>query len=185
MTAAQRLPRAYWSASMTIARRFILGLGAFVLAACAPVDTPAEVPPLSSNVEIRLARGVCFGFCPDYTVTINGNGEVRYEGRRFVNITGMQTATIPREDVARLVARFDEIGFDHLRDAYRAQVTDLPTYEVSITRNGRTKAVVDYGGPSAGMPRAVRDLEAEIDRVAGTAQWVLRDGQPVRTQPEH
>ena len=35
-----------------------------------------------------------------------------------------------------------------------------------------------------GMPRAVRDLQAEIDRVAGTAQWVLRDGQPVRDRPQ-
>ena len=26
--------------------------------------------------------------------------------------------------------------------------------------------------------------QREIDRVAGTAQWVLRDGQPVRERPE-
>ncbi|MGQ0531443.1 MAG: DUF6438 domain-containing protein [Caulobacteraceae bacterium] len=137
-----------------------------------------------NDVQITLTRGVCFGFCPDYTVTISGDGEVRYEGRRFVNVVGQRTATIPREDVARLVARFDEIGFDRLRDAYRAQVTDLPTYAVSITRNGHIKAVIDYGGVSAGMPRTVRDLQDEIDRVAGTAQWVLRDGQPVRDRPQ-
>lgn len=137
-----------------------------------------------NDVEITLTRGVCFGFCPDYTVTINGDGRVRYEGRRFVNVVGERTATIPREDVANLVRRFDEIGFDRLRDAYRAQVTDLPTYRVSITREGRTKTVVDYGGPSAGMPRSVRDLQDEIDRVAQTAQWVLRDGQPVRERPQ-
>jgi hypothetical protein len=61
----------------------------------------------------------------------------------------------------------------------------LPTFTVSLTRNGQTKTVVDYGGPSVGMPRTVRDLQAEIDRVAGTAQWVLRDGQPVRDRPQH
>lgn len=138
-----------------------------------------------SNVEIRLNRGVCFGFCPDYTVTINGEGQVRYEGRRFVNVRGERTATIPREDVARLVARFDEIGFDRLNDAYRAQVSDLPSYTVTLTRDGRTKTVVDYGGTGAGMPASVRALQDEIDRVAGTAQWVLRDGQPVRDRPEH
>lgn len=168
---------------MNVARRFFLGLGAFLLAACAPVETPAEQP--MSNVEITLQRGVCFGFCPDYTVTITGDGQVRYEGRRFVNAVGERTATIPREDVARLLALFDEIGFDRLRDAYRAQVTDLPTYAVTLTRNGRTKTVVDYGGRSAGMPESVRQLQDEIDRVAGTAQWVLRDGQPVRDRPQH
>jgi hypothetical protein len=168
---------------MKFVRRYLLAFGAFALAACAPVETPAETPPMN-DVEITLTRGVCFGFCPDYTVTVRGDGQVRYEGRRFVNAVGERTGAIPREDVDRLVRRFDEIGFDRLRDAYRSQVTDLPTYSVSITRNGRTKTVVDYGGTGAGMPRSVRDLQDEIDRVAQTAQWVLRDGQPVRDRPQ-
>ena len=63
-------------------------------------------------------------------------------------------------------------------------MTDLPTYTVTLVRNGRRKTLVDYGGVSAGMPREVRDLQQEIDRVAQTAQWVLRDGQPVRERPE-
>lgn len=167
-----------------IARRFLLAFFAVALASCAPVEAPAEQPNVS-NVEIRLVRGVCFGFCPDYTVTINGDGQVSYEGRRFVNAVGARNATIPRENVAQLVARFDEIGFNGLRDSYRAQVTDLPTYTVSITRNGQTKTVVDYGGTGAGMPQTVRALQDEIDRVAGTAQWVLRNGQPVRDRPQH
>ena len=149
-----------------------------------------------SNVEIRLTRGVCFGFCPDYTVTINGDGQVRYEGRRFVNAVGERTATIPREDVARLVARFDEIGFDRLRDAYRAQVTDLPTYTVALTRNGRTKTVVDYGGTGAGMPEsrarpAGRDRPCGGNRPMGAARrpagarpaTALRPSQPRSTAP--
>lgn len=168
---------------MKVGRRFFLGLGALLVSACAPVEAPAE--QAMSNVEIRLVRGVCFGFCPDYTVSINGDGQVRYEGRRFVNAVGERTATIPSADVARLVQRFDEIGFDQLRDSYRAEVTDLPTYTVTLTRDGRTKTVVDYGGTGVGMPASVRQLQDEIDRVAGTAQWVLRDGQPVRDRPAH
>lgn len=137
-----------------------------------------------SNVEIRLSRGACFGFCPVYEVTINGDGEVRYQGRNFVNVVGERTATISREDVARLVARFDAIGFNSLNDSYRANVSDLPTYRITLTRDGHTKTITDFGGVQAGMPRAVRDLEAEVDRVAGTAQWVLRDGQPVQDRPQ-
>lgn len=167
-----------------IVRRFLLAtLIAVALGACAPVEAPAEQPDMS-NVEIRLVRGVCFGFCPDYTVTITGDGQVRYEGRRFVNAVGERTATIPAADVARLLARFDAIGFNQLNDAYRAQVTDLPTYTIVLTRNGHTKSVIDYGGAGAGMPASVRELQDEIDRVAGTAQWVLRDGQPVRDRPQ-
>jgi len=68
----------------------------------------------------------------------------------------------------------------NLNDAYRAHVTDLPTTTIVLERNGHRKGVVDYGGPSVGMPQEVRELQAEIDRVAGTSRWVLRDGQPVR-----
>lgn len=160
-----------------IRRTMIALLGALALASCASASAPAQQGP----VEITLQRTPCFGFCPDYTVTITGEGEVRYVGRRFVNAVGERHASIPRADVERLLQRFDAIGFDRLRDEYRAQVTDLPTNTITLTRNGRTKRVVDYGGTGAGMPDSVRELQAEIDRVAQTAQWVLRDGQPVRT----
>jgi hypothetical protein len=167
---------------MNLARAFGAIVVGFALAACAPIEAPAQT---EGPVEITLNRTPCYGFCPDYTVTITGDGEVRYEGRNFVNAVGVRTATVPREDVAALLARFDAIGFEQLRDEYRDQMTDLPTTTITLVRNGRRKAVVDYGGTSVGMPQAVRDLQAEIDRVARTAQWVLRDGQPVRTRPQH
>ncbi len=166
---------------MNIRRSLLALFGAIALASCAPVEAPASEGP----VMITLTRGVCFGFCPDYTVTITGDGQVTYTGRRFVNVTGEQHATIPAADVQRLLQRFDAINFDQLQDAYRANVSDLPTHTIVLERNGRRKAVVDYGGVQAGMPREVRDLQQEIDRVANTARWVLRDGQPVRDRPEH
>lgn len=153
-----------------------------VLAACAPVDAQ---PQASENVTITLARGACFGACPIYRVSIDGAGNVTYTGERFVNVRGEQHAQIPAADVRALLRRFDEIGFTRLRDQYRNNgITDLPTYSVSLTRNGVTKTVVDYAGTSVGMPASVRELQAEIDRVAGTARWVLRDGQPVRDRPQ-
>lgn len=161
-----------------IRRMMIALLGALALASCATASAPAAQ---QGPVEITLQRTPCFGFCPDYTVTISGEGDVHYVGRRFVNVVGERHAAIPRADVERLLQRFDAINFDSLRDEYRAHITDLPTNTITLTRNGRTKRVVDYGGTGAGMPAAVRELQAEIDRVAQTAQWVLRDGQPVRT----
>jgi hypothetical protein len=165
---------------MNVRRLVLATLGALVIFACAPVETPAAEGP----VTITLTRSMCFGFCPAYRVTISDDGDVTYVGERFVNVVGERRASIPRADVERLLRRFEEAQFDELRDAYRAQVTDLPTYTITLERNGRSKTVVDYGGLSAGMPRAVRDLQDEIDRVANTGQWVLRNGQPVRGEPE-
>ncbi len=161
-------------------RLILAAFGAMIMSACAPVS--AE-PSKTELVEITLTRTVCFGYCPAYTVTINGAGEVRYEGRAFVNVVGEARGRVSPDEVARLVARFDEIGFDRLRDRYEAEVTDLPTYTVSIRRGDRVKTVVDYGGAAVGLPQAVRALQDEIDRVADTAQWVLRNGEPVRDRP--
>jgi hypothetical protein len=159
-------------------RAFVAVAAAFALASCAPVDAP---PAGGGPVTITMQRTVCFGFCPAYTVSITGDGQVTYNGERFVNVVGRQTATIPQEDVQRLLRRFDAIGFDNLRDEYRANVSDLPSTTITLERNGRRKSVLDYGGTGAGMPESVRDLQAEIDRVANTGRWVLRDGQQVRT----
>lgn len=154
--------------------------GALALAACAPVANPVNQTP----VLITLSRTACYGFCPVYSVSISGEGEVIYNGRGFVNVVGEQRARIEPGDVANLLARFDAIGFSNLRDAYRAQITDLPTYTITLERGGQRKSVLDYGGVGAGMPEAVRGLQDEIDRVAGTARWVLRNGEPVRTPPQ-
>lgn len=160
-------------------RRTYLGmLAALALSACAMA--PAPTPENAGPVEITLERTPCFGFCPDYSVTISGDGDVLYEGRRFVAVTGEQHGQISAADVQRLLARFDAIGFDNLENEYRAHVTDLPTTTITLIRNGRSKSVLDYGGTSAGMPESVRELQAEIDRVANTGRWVLRNGEPVR-----
>ncbi len=162
----------------------IRGLFAFLAllaAACADHGAGAQA---RGPVEITLSRSVCFGVCPDYSVTITGEGEVRYAGRHFVNVVGEARATIAPAQVQALLARFDAIGFERLRDEYRASVTDNPTTIVTLTRGGRTKRVVDYVGVAAGMPESVRALQDEIDRVAGSARWVLRDGEPVRERPQ-
>ncbi len=154
-------------------------IGALLLAACTPVSSAPQPP--DPSVRITLERTVCFGFCPDYSVTITGDGQVTYDGHRFVAVKGQQHGTASTEEIATLLQRFDSVNFMSLRNEYRAPVTDLPTYTVTLQRGGRTKRVADYGGLGAGMPDAVRTIEEEIDRVANTARWVRQpNGEPVR-----
>lgn len=125
-------------------------------------------PQSLDGVIISMERTVCFGTCPDYELTIYGNGTVVYEGRNFVAVTGMRTSTIPVQDVRGLVTEFYRINYFSLEDEYTAQVTDLPTTTTSIKIDGRFKQVVDYYG----APEALRQLEERIDKVANSAVWV-------------
>lgn len=153
----------------------LVALAAVLLAACETSPSSADTGP----VTITLQRTACFGMCPIYTVSIDGDGQVTYTGQRFVRVTGEQHGQASREDVQALLRAFDAVQFESLQNEYRAHVTDLPSQIITLTRNGHTKRVVDYAGVDAGMPVAVRDLEQQIDRVANTAQWVGRpEGEP-------
>ncbi|MEM2140931.1 DUF6438 domain-containing protein [Nitrososphaera sp.] len=120
------------------------------------------------DVTITLERTVCFGFCPDYIVTVHGNGTVVYEGRAFVAVEGTQTAQIPEQDVQELVSEFYRAGFFSLADRYEQAVTDLPSQTTSITIDGMTKSVYRYGSE----PQRLAMLEDRIDEIAGTEKWV-------------
>jgi len=135
---------------------------------------------------IRLERTECFGTCPAYTVTIQGDGRVRFTspvddvktGRRpsfeyrNVVLPGTHEDQIPVAAVAALARQFHDTGFWRLRDVYQAEVTDSSSQIITLTVGTRRKTVRDYVGTEVGMPVAVRKLEDAIDQAAGTDRWV-------------
>jgi hypothetical protein len=147
-----------------------LAVGAAMIALFAIQFAPTPFPPDEAleNAVIAMERTPCFGFCPDYSLTIFGNGTVIYEGRNFVETTGQKVNTISREDVRMLVNEFYEIDYFSLKDEYTDQVTDLPTTTTSIRIDGKFKQVVDYYG----APEQLKDLEDTIDDVAKSHVWI-------------
>ena len=151
----------------------------------------AEPFPASADedVTITLQRTACYGSCPDYTVTIDGKGKVRFatrdaEGpgaaevhRAFspddgVLLSGVHTDSVDPLVVRDLVAKFRASDFFALKDKYVAPITDNPSYVLTFRTGTHTKTVVDYVGEEAGMPASVTALEDAVDRAAGTARWV-------------
>ena len=140
----------------------------------------AQTAAAPGAVIVRLERTSCFGECPVYSVTIDAQGNVVYEGAQFVRVQGRQTDRIPAARVAAILAAAERIGFFDLRDQYRSirnpdgttsSVTDLPTTIVTITRDGTPKRVEDY----IGAPEGLKQLEREIDEAARTTRWILMD----------
>ncbi|MBI3244024.1 MAG: hypothetical protein HYZ49_17210 [Chloroflexi bacterium] len=149
-----------------------------ILVACA-LSTPEPTPaPDYSDLVITLQRTPCFGTCPIYKLTVYGDGRVEYEGEQFVAVEGTQTATITADQVKALAAAFEQANYFTLPDNYTALVTDLPTTITSVTFNGQTKTIENYGGCFEEIdslnkaPQALCDFEALIDTVTNSAQWV-------------
>jgi len=124
------------------------------------------------GVKIELSRTVCYGRCPAYSVTIQGNGKVHFSGGSFVASPGKRDAKIPVEAVRTLVRQFESARFLAAEDKYVATVTDNPTYTLTLTVGGKTKSVTDYVGEQVGMPLVITDLEKAVDEATGTEKWI-------------
>jgi hypothetical protein len=157
----------------------LLVLLAVLLAACTSGTDPGAGGGAEAQVEaITLERQPCFGFCPVYTVSIGGDGQVEYNGVDFVEVTGAQTAAIDPAAAQALADEMIAAGYLEMEDAYMNQeVTDLPYAITSLTlSDGTTKRIEHYYGDSS-APQALTDLETRIDEVANTAQWVGETAQ--------
>jgi hypothetical protein len=161
--------------SRWLVRSFVLG--GFFVAFC------GEAPPTAvdlSKIEITLQRSPCLGTCPNYKVTIRGDGRVVFTTETLPGLTstigvvlpGTHEDRIAPETVAALFERFRKAGFFDLRSAYQFPATDLPTYVLTIDTGQRRRSVEDYGGRVAGMPKVVTELEDAVDNAAGTDRWV-------------
>jgi hypothetical protein len=134
----------------------------------------------TNAVRVSLERRPCFGTCPVYTVTLDGSGAVRFEGRRFVKDTGTVAGTVPPVSVDSLVAELETAGYFAFADRYvmgqpacERYATDLPTVITEVRIGPRAKRVEhDYG--CAGAPARLSTLERRIDEVAGVRRWVAR-----------
>jgi hypothetical protein len=116
------------------------------------------------SLKITLQRTTCYGNCPAYEVQIDGNGDVVFDGKRRRNIS--------REALQALLEVFRKANYFSLDREYRILATDLPTYIVSVSIDGQSMSVEDYGGLQVGMPTSVRDVEDAIDETAGTRDWL-------------
>jgi len=166
------------TASVTVGIFLLIGLGIWAIpsAPTAGLYGPARPFPEIRNwqsLDIELQRGGCLGTCPWYSANVTGDGTVTYVGKGCVAEKGKRQSHISVVSVAGLVQEFRNANYFSLRDYYVADITDAPTFQISISFDGRRKIVGDYEGEIVGMPSSVRNLESEIDRVAGTGRWVF------------
>jgi len=124
------------------------------------------------TLRIKLTRTGCYGSCPEYSVEIQGDGHVLFDGEQNVLMLGHHTGWISKDAVTGLVDQFRAVDYFSLKGEYVSMTTDLPTYTTSIEFDGIKKSVKDYQGLYAGMPEGVPRLESEIDRAAGTDKWI-------------
>lgn len=148
----------------------VLGVGMF--GGCDSDDDPG-VP---SDFEISLNRSGCFGTCPAYSVTVEADGAVNYNGRAFVIVEGGQEGTISEDEVKYLFDLVNIAGFFALEERYTMSVTDLPTIDTSVKMYRMSKSVSHYGTGCGteydSAPAGLCRIEEYLEALVMEFEWV-------------
>ena len=137
-----------------------------------------DAPPDLSDLEIYMEKTACEGPCPVYSVSVQGDGTVRYNGKTCVNVIGEQSDQISQTEVQELVEAFSQNDFFSLEDAYVEDIQDIPSVLIRFTLDDQTKQVFTRVYDPTRVPEAFTRTEETIDSVANTQQWVTLDGTP-------
>jgi hypothetical protein len=124
------------------------------------------------NAKITLKRSACFGTCPVYSIIINGDGVVNYQGEKYVKQLGDIKTTIPPSKVKTLIDTLLKEDYLNLADSYnKMEMTDMPSVITSLTINGKTKSIEHYLGDRS-APEKLTKLEDNIDAAVNSLQWI-------------
>jgi len=141
-----------------------------------PADTSTAAAPVAAAASpirsITLERTPCFGTCPVYTVTVQSDGAVRFEGTRNVSIAGVQRWRVPADSVMTVLRYADSIQFANLPDRYdfgvsgcSPYIADLPGFAITVETAGVAKRVYADGG-CPNIPSGLKAMSDIIDRIA-------------------
>jgi len=162
---------------------FAISLTLLYRQVCPDPTSIETIIPASADVEIMLERSLCFGFCPVYTLHIDNNGQVLYNGGKNTHLQGQYKGQMSQEDFQQLVQAFETFNFYALVVEYQnvsniacgqkalAFSTDAPSVTVGLIVNGRLTQVAHNHGVIY-APKVLTELENLIDDLAHSNQWV-------------
>lgn len=139
---------------------------------------PAAPPPELDFQSVTLRRLDCLrGNCPDYSVTIDRDGRVRYHGRDNVAVIGRREGRAnPRAltTLRRLLAKPEFYWmpdrFVPMHDNCGDWVLDAGTAIIRLESANLDKHIVHYLG-CHGAPRLLTSIEMAIDSAAHATAW--------------
>jgi hypothetical protein len=153
---------------------FILSFFLFLLAPCnaskkvSSPDARIKTDHDPKTVIIVYHRTVCFGKCPAFTLTINGEKRTAtYKGEMNVKKIGEYEKEITEQELINFISAFEKYHFFELKDNYASPATDHPSKVTTYTVDGKTKKVDDMQG----APSDLKALEKILEDFADSEGW--------------
>jgi hypothetical protein len=143
-----------------------------------------QYPIKTDQIKFVLRRDEGFGPVPVFTVSIDGNGNVEYEGIENVRVKGKHSSKISQVKVLKLFSQTLELGILDLETNYVAETiysihdnkifaldrcgTDLPSSELEIGIGKKRKKIYN----NQGAPKRLVEFEELIIKLSGVHVWI-------------
>lgn len=105
---------------------FIL-LITILLVSCKTIDNEL-IKKEQTNILFELIKGGCYGSCPIYSISVDENKQIKYEGKRFVDAIGTYNWIMNEKDFNTLNALIDKkfkTDFTHNMEVQDLSLTRL------------------------------------------------------------
>ena len=128
-----------------------------------------QVLNTAATLKVEISRGACFGTCPIYTMSIDNDRLVKYNGKRFVEQQGTFEWYMDRADFKELERLLSQKEF--LKSAeYNLRAQDLPLTSLSIYTENDTILIKHKGGIPLGLKQNIKALEYLLTKNANWKQ---------------
>lgn len=140
-----------------------------------------------SQAKVTLHRSAgAFIHTPQYTLEVDGDGTVLFDGEYLVAFVGKHRGTVPQQNVDELVEVLKHVGLDYSLPYGHVRMDEGPTTTISVLINGPGKQSVAVTAMELNPMPTGEQLEDAIDRLAGSARWIKGNGDTLAAlEAEH
>jgi hypothetical protein len=135
-----------------------------------PVDTG---PAVAADFSLEISRLGCEGKCPVYSVRLDADGTVSWNGRAFVAAQGAARRTVSRWQVHALIQRIKDRKLLSLKPV-NLMCVDTAAVEVRVRLEGRTASLKRDSCAWTKTPdgREIAAFSQFAESLMGTEHWV-------------
>ena len=105
---------------------------------------------------------------PEYEIKLFSNRQMYLNAKRNLDVEGKHLRTLSESEYKQLLNAFIEANFFDFKDAYTADMTNLPTRYIYFSHNGKEKKIMDYYD----APEDLKELELLVQSFLDRVGWV-------------
>ena len=118
---------------------------------------------------ISIEKTPCYGTCPVYSMSIDGDGVALLRAGAFMDEVGFFYATLQADSVNSLFRHAKVCDWDSYDSSYMNQYLDLPSTIIRFSMNAKDTITVQYNTVNA--PQELRLLGNRLELLQEQSDW--------------